>query len=204
MPSEGNKGKTTVKNKKTPQPQEECGKCDANLRRSDKTVRCTTCSTKFHTACQNVSDTMYELISDETENGGIYWFCHICRKSTRGVFNTLANLEVRLQAIESEKGKDQNKLKDTSNKVEALQNFCQVLETEIQQLKENNEKTLQTVSNLRRDLFNEHDKNIFLQSRIDQLEQTQRDCNVRVMGFPELGESDTTIKHQFSSTRRWH
>ncbi len=164
MPSEESKGKS--KNKKTPQ--EECGKCDANLRPSDKAVQCTTCSTKFHTACQNVSDAMFDLISDETENGGIYWFCYICRKTTRGVFNTLANLEVRLQAIESEKGKDQNKLKDTSNKVEALQKSCQVLETKVQQLKDNNEKTLQTVSNLRRDLFNEHDKNVFLQSRIDQ------------------------------------
>ena len=28
------------------------------------------------------------------------------------------------------------------------------------------------------------------------MEQTQRECNVRVMGLPELGVSDTSIKHQ--------
>ncbi len=61
---------------------------------------------------------------------------------------------------------------------------------------ESNDKTSNNVSNLRRDLFNEHGKNVILQSRIDQLEQTQRECNVRVRGYPEHGESDTAIKHQ--------
>ncbi len=131
-----------------------------------------------------------------TENSGIYWFCYICRKTTRGVFQTLGNLEVRLQAIESVKANDQSKLKDACNKIESLQKTCQVLETRIQQLVVNNDKTLNNVSNLRRNLFNEHKRNVILQSRMDQLEQTQRECNVSVMGYPELGESDTAIKHQ--------
>ncbi len=101
----------------------------------------------------------------------------------------MSNLELRLQTIESEKTKDHSKLQEMSNKIKTL-------EITIQQLVENNDKTLQTVSNVRRDLFNEHDKNIKLQYRIDQLEQTQRECNVRVTGFPELGQQDVDIKAQ--------
>ncbi len=37
-------------------------------------------------------------------------------------------------------------------------------------------------------------KLILLQSRIDELEQIQRECNVRVMGFPEHGENDANTK----------
>ena len=139
---------------------------------------------------------MYDLLTDESESTGIFWFCYICRKSTHGIIQKLCSLEVRLQAIESEKAKDHAKMEDMSNKIGNLERTCQNLEIKIQQLIENNDKTLQTVSNVRRDLYNEHDKNILLQSRIDHLEQTQRECNVRVIGFPELGQSDADIKCQ--------
>ncbi len=175
---------------------EECGKSDLKLRPGDKTVKCSTCRTRYHKGCQNVSDAMYEFLSDEAESAGVFWFCYICRKTTHGMFQKLSNLEVRLQAIESKKTKDHAKVEDMSNKVQSLERTCQKLENKIQELVENNEKTLQTVSNLRRDLFNEHDNNILLQCRIDQLEQTQRECNVRVMGFPEHGVSDDDIKCQ--------
>ncbi len=106
----------------------------------------------------------------------------------------MSNLEVRLQAIESEKAKDHAKMEVMSNKIATLEGKCQKLERKIQQLEENNEKTLHTVSNIRRHLLNEHDRNSRMQSRIDQLEQSQRECNVRVMGFPDNGQNDADIK----------
>ncbi len=59
---------------------------------------------------------------------------------------------------------------------------------------ENHEKTLQTISGLRRDLYKEHDKNISLQERIDVLDQKQRERNVRIVGFPEMEENQLRIE----------
>ncbi len=161
MPSTSpvNGGNTKAKQKKKADlEKEECGKCDGKFRPRNKTVQCTTCNTRYHKDCQNVSDTMYELLSDDAENEGIYWSCNICRKTTLGIIQKLSNLEIRLQAIESEKTNDQNKIKNMSNKIDTLEKTCQDLEKKIQLLVENNDKTLQTVSNMRRDLYNEHDK----------------------------------------------
>ncbi len=49
---------------------EECGKCDVKFSPEDKTVQCSTCSTHYHQACQKVSDTMYDILSDKAESSG--------------------------------------------------------------------------------------------------------------------------------------
>ncbi len=61
-------------------------------------------------------------------------------------------------------------------------------------MQENQELVFETVSNLRRDVYKNQDKNIMLQSKVDQLEQDQREANVRVIGFPEQDNTDADIR----------
>ncbi len=176
---------------------EKCGKCDSNLKARQKAVQCSTCSTKFHTSCQDISDAKYEFLT--SENNGIMWFCYICRKTTSGIINKLANIEIRLQKIETEREKQHTAVKDLNQLVHQLQEKCKAMEDKIQHLSdgkqlgiESNERLLRTITGLRRDLYNEHNKNLNLQSRLDDLDQRQREKNVRVMGLSE--QDDTNIK----------
>ncbi len=186
------------KTKKTPAVQ--CGKCDANLKPKEKAVQCSTCNTQFHTACQDVSDSLFDFLTSD-ECGGVFWFCHICSITTRGMIQKMSNLELRLQAIEVERSKEQNEVKDLKNLVQSLQETCKTLESNVKQLSEekilmteNQEKAVETISGLRRDLYKEHDKNLNLQARIDGLDQKQRERNVRIMGFPEVDENSNNLK----------
>ncbi len=179
---------------------EKCGKCDSTLKARQKAVQCSTCSTKFHTSCQDISDAKHEFLTSE-DNDGIMWFCYICRKTTKGIINKLANMEIRLQRIEMEREKDHTAVKDLNELVHQLQKTCKAMEDKMQQLSdgkqldiESNERMRHTITGLRRDLYNEHNKNLNLQSRLDDLDQRQREKNVRVMGLSE--QDDTNIKSQ--------
>ena len=192
---------TKFKTKKKTGPPVQCGKCDVNLESKDKAVQCSTCSTKFHTTCQGVSDTLFDILTGECD--GVLWFCHICSKTTRGMIQKMSNMELRLQAIEAERSKDHNELKSLNNLVQSLQDTCKILQSNVEQLseekklqEENHEKTLETISGLRRDLYKEHDKNLSLQTSIDGLDQKQRERNVRIVGFPEFEDSHSDIRRE--------
>ncbi len=97
---------------------------------------------------------------------------------------------------------DISDMKAMTNLIDSLQERCKEFDGKLEKMSEEkehatkeHEKILQTVSNLRRDLYKEYDRNISLQSRLDQLEQNQRENNVRVMGFPEQ-DDDINIKTQ--------
>ncbi len=186
------------KTKKKKDPSAQCGKCDTNLKSKDKAVQCSTCSTQFHTTCQNVSDTLFDLLSSECD--GVLWFCNICRKTTRGMIQKMSNMELRLQAIEAGRSKDNEEVKGLHNLVLSLQETCKALEKKVKQLTEdkqlvaeNQEKTLQSISIIRRDLYKEHDKNVSLHTKIDDMDQRQRENNVRVVGLPGKDDCDNNI-----------
>ncbi len=110
-------------------------------------------------------------------------------------------MELRLQAIEGERSKDHTELKRLNNVVQSVQDTCRALQNSVRELSEeiklhaeNNEKTLETIFSLQRDLYKEHDMNQSLQTRIDNLDQKQRERNVRIVGFPEVEESNGDIK----------
>ncbi len=177
-----------------------CGKCDSSLKPKEKAIQCSACSTKFHLSCQDVSEAKYDFLKDE--DNGVLWFCYICRITTRGIINKLANIEMRLQTVEAERKKGQDEIKVLNNQVKKLEKRCGDLEGEIQQLsdfkkhcEESNEKMMQTMSNIRRDLYKEHDRNLSLQARLDELDQRRRDNNVRLVGLKE-NEDDDIIASQ--------
>ena len=219
MSSPSNTTQSISKNKKQKSPVQ-CGKCDGNLKPRDKAVQCSTCNTKFHKACQDVSDNLFDFLTS-SESDGVFWFCHICSLTTRGMIQKMSNMELRLQAIEAERSKEHNELKSLNNLVQSLQESCKSLENKVKELSEekklmaeNHDKTVETICGLRRDLYKEHDKNLSLQIRIDGLDQKQRERNVRIVGFPEVeernlkselirlvGESNLTVDSIESTTR---
>ncbi len=195
-----NAPQSTSRNKTKKSPAVQCGKCDVNLKPKDKAVQCSTCNTQFHTTCQDVSDSLFDFLTSDDCNG-VFWFCNICSITTRGMIQKMSNMELRLQAIEVERSKDHNEVKTLKNLVQSLQETCKILERNVKQLSEekilmaeNQEKTVETISGLRRDLYKEHDKNLNLQARIDGLDQKQREKNVRIVGFPEVEENSSNLK----------
>ena len=196
-----NTAASKAKKKKSTSTQSQCGKCDGNLKSKDKAVQCSTCGTQFHAICQNVSDSIFDLLRSECD--GVLWFCNICRKTTRGMIQKMSNMELRLQAIEAAISKDNEERKGLYSLVKSLQETCKVLESKVKQLtedkqleEENHEKTLQSISSLRRDLYKEHDKNVSLQTKIDEMDQRQRENNVRIIGFPEQHDDDSDISNE--------
>ncbi len=188
------------KNRKAKDAFLQCGKCDTKLEATDKKIQCSTCTTQFHTSCQEVSDKLLEIITDETN--GILWFCNICKKTTRGMIQKMSNMELRLQAIEAARITDHSEMQALSKLVKSLQDSNNTLENKVKQLvdekqadSENQEKMLQTISSIRRDLYKEQDKNVTLQAKLDEMDQRQRNKNVRVVGFPEHDNEDSNISN---------
>ncbi len=92
-----------------------CGKCDSALKKEDKVVTCFTCKQFFHTNCQDVSDAKYVFLSDQCDNSGVVWFCRTCQRTTRGLFQHLANLEVRIKTVEAERQKEKHEVSVLQN-----------------------------------------------------------------------------------------
>ncbi len=99
-----------------------CGKCDQSVYCEQKAVACFTCKQKFHTSCQQVSDAKHELLSNETDNVGLAWFCKTCIRTTATMLQHVANLERRLIEIEEER-------KQEKHQMSVLQNLVKVLNT---------------------------------------------------------------------------
>ncbi len=114
-----------------------CGKCEESARAEDKVVSCFTCKQVFHINCQGVSLSKYEFLSNE--NDSIVWFCKTCRLTTAGMFQHVANLEVRLKAIEEERKKEKHELSVLRKLVTTLNQKVNSVEDSIDNVKEEND-----------------------------------------------------------------
>ncbi len=108
-----------------------CGKCDKTLKSEHKVISCFTCKQLFHSHCQGVSDAKYEFITNQNDNSGIVWFCKACKRTTSGMFQHIANLEIRLSTIETERQKEKHEMAVLQNLVNALNKKIHSLEESV-------------------------------------------------------------------------
>ncbi len=125
-----------------------CGKCDNTFKKEHKAVSCFTCKQLFHIQCQGVSDTKYEFLSNQSDNSGIVWFCRACKRTTSGMFQHIANLEIRLKSIETERQKEKHEMSVLQNLVNALNKKINSLDEsvgDIQEQAESNGEQMDTI-----------------------------------------------------------
>ncbi len=97
----------------------QCAKCDILIDANQKSISCSTCRLKFHTSCAKVSDAKYQILMEE--DAGILWFCKACIRTTSNMLNHLANMKMRLDEVETQRLKDQEKVKSLSQRIVAIE-----------------------------------------------------------------------------------
>lgn len=180
--------------------EETCSKCEEKLYKSQSVIVCSTCALKFHIQCQNISQTKFDALSKE-EDDSLLWFCASCRRVTRNMINKMAAMEQRLGIIESD-------LKSTNQSMQSVQKLCKSLqeknshlEAETTKLKkrieaeeDKSEVQCRVMEGLRRDLYTEHFKNSSLEQKLDTLEQSLKQNNIRIVSMPESDEGNLTTQ----------
>lgn len=77
----------------------ECPVCKAVVYDDDKALECDTCCRWFHCSCDLVSDTTYNALDEEVENG-LAWYCSGCRcgvKKLSDMFKVMINRQVKTE-----------------------------------------------------------------------------------------------------------
>ncbi len=148
-----------------------CGKCDKSVKVDDKVVNCFTCKQEFHINCQGVSLSKYEFLSGE--NDSIVWFCRTCRRTTAGMFQHVANLEIRLKAIEEEREKEKHELSVLRKLVTALNQTVNSVEDSIVNVKEENDNIRDAVTCM----LNEIPQCTSIEARFSSIENTLQEVS---------------------------
>ena len=152
-----------------------CGKCDDVLNNEDKVVSCFTCKQFFHTHCQGLSDAKYEILSNQSDSTAIAWFCRTCQITTRGMFQHIANLEVRLKTIEAERQKEKHEITVLQNLVNALNKKIKSLEESlvgVQEIAESNGEQIDTVKDAVTCMLNEIPQTTSIEARFSSIEHS--------------------------------
>ncbi len=174
-----------------------CSKCDKNISTGQLKISCSTCALFFHTKCQKISKAKLNVLQEED---GILWFCESCRVVTKNMIGKMSYMEQRLGIFETQ-------IKSTTKELETVQDLYKTLENRNKQLEkdvvtlkemvERDEQQLQfqaeLIEDLRRDLHNEHTRNISFDMKLDGIDQAMRENNLRIVGLPE---SDEVLKKQ--------
>ncbi len=177
-----------------------CGKCDSALKKEEKFVSCFTCKQLFHTHCQDVSDAKYVFLSHQSDNSGIVWFCKTCQRTTRGLFQHIANLEVRLKTIEAERQKEKQEMSVLQRLVNALNKKINSLEESVVGVKEHAEsygEEIDTIKDAVTCMLNEVPQTTSIEARFsfieDSLRQVSSSCMPSIESRPNSLENVPTI-----------
>ena len=170
-----------------------CGKCDKTLMIEHKVVSCFTCKQLFHIQCQGVSDAKYEFLSNQNDNSGIVWFCGACKRTTSGMFQHIANLEIRLKSIETERQKEKHEMSVLQNLVNALNKRINSLEEsvgDIQEQAESNGEQVDTINDAVTCMLHEVPQITSIEARFASIEDTLK----QVSSLPSIESRSISLE----------
>ena len=77
-----------------------CIKCDKNIVKNSKAVRCLFCELWIHQTCAGISDENYAFLEDQkAENGGHVWCCKSCKAGSYLFKKKLSELENKISDV---------------------------------------------------------------------------------------------------------
>ncbi len=164
-----------------------CGKCEAVIKKKDKSINCSICNIPFHPSCYQISDAKYDILK---EDDSLFWFCNSCRVVTVNIVNKLVNLERRFDAVEAENISLKNNIATVEKKLETMQAKNKLLEEKIA---ESIEISKETKDKLHLKIERKDMKIENLKIKIDAIEQSMNSRSVRMLGIPEV-EEDKSLK----------
>ena len=77
---------------------ENCGRCELQIKTKEKKITCDICRLSFHITCQSVSHVLHKLLAAD-EAGEIHWYCKVCRRGTESLFTNMAKIAKEQETI---------------------------------------------------------------------------------------------------------
>ena len=108
-----------------PKNNDECRVCRKTFRSKDKAVECEICLNWFHKKCEKISDALYEVLNDDSNN--CHWYCHYCEVGAKKIHASLTRLQTDQEAIRTE-------VKSLTTEIQRLQIKDQCLEKKVNDL----------------------------------------------------------------------
>ncbi len=148
-----------------------CGRCEEDFLNGDKAVCCSTCQLKFHIDCAHVSQAKFDILCEEDTD--LFWYCRACKRTTANMIHTLAHLELRMKAIETERAAEKEELAVMKKEVETLK-------SKVKQLKEStksaNQEELESIKHMVNQMFCELPNTDSITNRFQEIEAQLRSC----------------------------
>ncbi len=168
---------------------ETCWKCEQELQTSQKTMTCSTCKLEFHIKCVNVSEAKHDFLS--SEGCDLFWFCKPCKRTTASVINHVANMEIRIQKIESEREREQKNLASMQNLVEKLQDEVEQLQSSITQTETDCKGQLESILFMVNQMLSEVPNSDTIIKRFENIEDHLEQCSCNFTE-PRVKQSETS------------
>eukprot|EP00058_Branchiostoma_floridae_P027249 XP_002612740.1 hypothetical protein BRAFLDRAFT_97280 [Branchiostoma floridae] len=119
-----------------------CGDCGRLVKDTDKAVECEICVIWFHARCAKVSDSLYQVITEEPDN--CHWFCQYCKRGAKKLYLSVVALTSEIQSIHEKLDIVTQELTEVKSGIEKqtqqLRSKDNILETRIQNLEELSQK----------------------------------------------------------------
>ena len=155
-----------------------CIKCQKNVTKTQRGVRCGVCLLWVHADCQNISKELYACLRNPGKIGGqVNWTCDSCVASS-------ARLDARVSALETWNKEIENKIIRNEGSVQEVTKRVDTVETRQTKVEERME--------------NERER-IRVERVVEMRERDQRKKNVIIHRMVEAGDETTTVEDR----REW-
>ena len=94
-PKPGQKGEVPTRGKS----KNACAECNKNVTKKEKGMMCDICDHWYHANCQQVSNAMYQVITEEGEDQ-VSWYCTHCRRRAKKIMSHIALISQRQDTVE--------------------------------------------------------------------------------------------------------
>ncbi len=155
--------------------EEACWKCDQEILQNQKVMSCSTCKLRFHIRCVNVSEAKHEFLCNDGSD--LLWFCKPCKQTTVSVINHVANLEIRIRKMESERVKEKETTTSLHNLVETLQIKVEELQHQVTLTETACNEELEGINLMINQMLSEVPNSDTLMSRFDNIEGHLEKCS---------------------------
>ncbi|KAJ8020545.1 hypothetical protein HOLleu_08693 [Holothuria leucospilota] len=152
---------------------DKCGDCGAVVNKDDKGIQCELCELWFHASCQNILESQYQALVEDSKNDSpvLHWFCCYCNRSAVKILNGLMRMQQQIDDLQQEVQASGSRLND----IEAGK-FTDNMSSAVGEIA--SKKVMESSQAVRRDV----------------LDMEKRRMNAVIFGLSESGSGDPEIR----------
>lgn len=114
-----------------------CGGCKKTVTGGQKGLQCQLCELWYHIECEDISESVYAFLQENTKESTIHWFCHKCSGVAAKMLQSITKLEQRQEKLENRQDRTEQRADMMEKRQDSVEMELESLRSNIDKMKDN-------------------------------------------------------------------